>query len=187
MSAPFSLAVCIRKPRVSLRLPRLSCRNFTFHLSTSGSLMRQFNYRTHSFPSWRKLWTSGSVSQTTAVHTPPRCVQIQQGSSSSGLPCAMQSAVITTLFFTVSLMYLISRDLFETKDLSVAFSPTARSSAFPKGVRGVHPGLHRLQDLSVGLSVICFFCAFCTPFFSCFLFFVFFSSSSPAVTIPSPP
>ena len=33
-SAPLSLAVCIRRSWASLPLPRLSCRNFTFYLST---------------------------------------------------------------------------------------------------------------------------------------------------------
>ena len=65
-SALLSLAVCIRRFWASLPLPRLSCRNFTFHLSTSGAQPwilgknRSPKYGRHLFrPNQRKSGTEG--------------------------------------------------------------------------------------------------------------------------------
>ena len=50
----------------------------------------------------------------------------------SGLPSAMQSAATSSSLVTVSSKPLTSRVLFETRVLTSALSPTAKSSAFPK-------------------------------------------------------
>ena len=103
------------------------------HRATSTcSRMRQFTHPTLSLPSPSKLWASASVKRTTAVCTPPKRLYSLHWSPRSGLPSAMQSAATTSSLVTVPSRSLTSRDLFETKDLTSAFSPTAWSSAFSK-------------------------------------------------------
>ena len=94
--------------------------------------MRQFTHPTLSLPSPSKLCASASVKQTTAVCTPPKRLYSLHCSPRSGLPSAIQSAATTSSPVMVSLRYLTSTDLFETKDLTSALCPTACPSAFSK-------------------------------------------------------
>ena len=100
--------------------------------TSTSSRMRHFTHPTLSLPSPSKLRASTSVKRTTAVRTPPKRLYSLRWSPRSGLPSAMHSAATTSSLVTVSSRSLTSRDLFETKDLISAFSPTAWSSAFSR-------------------------------------------------------
>ena len=94
--------------------------------------MRQFTHPTLSLLSPSKLRASTSVKRTTAVCTPPKRLYSLHWTPRSGLPSTMHSATTNFCLVTVWSRSLTSRVLFETKDSTSAFYPTARFSAFSK-------------------------------------------------------
>ena len=108
------------------------------HRSTSTfSRMRHFTHPTLSIASPSKLRASASVERITAVYTPPKCLYSLHWSPRSGLPSVIHSAA--TLF----------------QDQKDPLPPGSLDGEDLRSrISGVYLGLHGLQDLCVGLTVL---------------------------------